>query len=944
MAYSTRIAVGLLASVSVLAFASVAGAQTAAAAPSEELEGIVVTGSRIIQNGNNMPTPVTVVSTDQLLQTTPSTVIQALTQLPVFSGGRSPITQPGNSSQNNAFRTLNLRNLNANRTLVLFDGQRVPPTSPNGEVNADFVPSMLLKRVDVVTGGASAVYGSDAVAGVVNFITDRGFNGLKFNAQFGVSELNDGEEYKFGIAGGTDLFGGRGHIMGSYEYFNSPGIFNKLKRQWGANVWSMQGAGTAANPFRLVKNTRLNATSFQGNFTNVAGNGPLRDMVFRSNGVLSPFSHGTPTGSSAVESGGDGGYFYNASMQSLYQSDLAYGRFDFDVSDKVRFYAQATGMLSHNKNNHETNEIRNLRISPTNAFLAPQYQQAATAAGITTLTFSKMMTQAPAKQPDTYTRGYMAAFGFEGEVFDDWRWDVKYLNSQNQQRTRNNANPNNGKLFAAMDAVRAPNGTIVCNVTLTHPSLYPGCVPINFFGTTSESFEAIDYVLDVTHYVANTKMDTLAASFAGSPASTWAGEIGVAVSAEWRKLTYELKSDAQPLPLDCTGLRFNCTQGTTLRFQSNVLANRSEVSQSVKEVAGEVSVPLLKDVAFANSFLINGAVRYTDYDTSGTVTTWKLGADWDVNDWIKIRATRSLDIRAPSINELFAPRLINPAGVTDVHTGIVGQAPFITDPNPDLVPEEAKTWTAGIVLRPTFIPRFSLSFDWYKISIANAITNIQGQNPTIQNICEASNGTSPFCDLIQRPLPFSNRTPANFVTAFFSKPQNAQTQKTNGFDIEANWSTPVLEGTMFDGNLALRGLLTHQPDLKSIQFPGAPVLDSGGVQNLSKTRITAFAKYTRGDFTFDVQQRWNEGVWYNSDPALVYAEKPTKDYFVTNVTFGYKRNQVDYYLSIQNLFDRQPTPFGNVGGASGVPGLFGGFIPGEEVVGRYYTVGLRLRR
>jgi outer membrane receptor protein involved in Fe transport len=926
---------GLMTGASLLALSSPALAQSA---DGGQVEEIVVTGSRVIQNGNNMPTPVTVVSTEQLLQTVPSTVVAGLQQMPVFAGGRSPTTNPGNSSQNNAFRTLNLRSLGANRTLVLFDGRRVPPTSPNGEVNADFVPSLLLQRVDVVTGGASAVYGSDAVAGVVNFVTDRSFNGLKFNAQYGISQKGDGEETKIGIAGGMPLFGGRGHIEGSYEYFNSPGIFTKLDREWGKNVITVQGAGSNANPYRLVYNTRLNATSFLGNFTNVASNGPLRDMVFRQNGVLDRFQHGLPTSVTTVESGGDGGYFYNASLQSLFQSDLAFGRFDYDISDNVHFYTQVTGMLTHNKNNHETNEVRNLLVSSSNAFLAPQYQQAAQAAGVQTLTFSKMMQQAPVKQPETYTRGYMAQFGLEGTI-NDWRWDISYVNSQNQQRTRNNANPNNGKLFAAMDAVRAPDGRVVCNVELTHPGLYPGCVPINFFGPTSESAEALNYVLDVTKYVAKTKMDNVGASIAGSPFSTWAGEVGVAVSAEYRKMTYQLSSNAQPLPLDCTGLRFNCRQGTTLRFQSNVLADRSQVSQAVKEAAGEINVPLLKDVPFAQSFMVNGAVRYTDYDTSGEVTTWKLGADWDINDQISIRATRSRDIRAPSLNELFAPQLINPAGVTDLHTGIVGQAPFVTDPNPGLAPEVAKTWTAGVVFRPSFIPRFSLAIDWYKIAIGNAITNIAGQDPTIQGICEASNGTSPFCALIQRPLPFSDRSSANFVTAFYSRPQNAQTVTTKGIDFEANYSAPL-----FGGNLALRGLVTHQPDFITIQFPGAPVLDAGDTPGQSAWRVTAFAKYTYNNFSLDVQQRWWRGTGWNSNKSLVYAEPRLQNMAYTNVTVGYRLAQTDLYFSVQNLFNKQPTPYGNIGGSSGVPGLFGGFIPGEDTIGRFYTVGLRLRR
>jgi hypothetical protein len=253
--------------------------------------------------------------------------------------------------------------------------------------------------------------------------------------------------------------------------------------------------------------------------------------------------------------------------------------------------------------------------------------------------------------------------------------------------------------------------------------------------------------------------------------------------------------------------------------------------------------------------------------------------------------------------------------------------------------EVAKTWTAGLVYRPSFIPRFSLAVDWYKIAIGNAITTIQGQDPTIQNTCEASNGASPFCDLIKRPLPFSDRSPANFVTAFFSRPQNAQTLTTTGVDFEANYSTPLL-----GGDLAVRGLATYQPDLVSVRYPGAPRLDSADTPGLPKWRATAFVKYTYGDLSIDVQQRWTQGTGWNADPSLVYAEGRLQAMAYTNLTVSYQVERTQYFLSVQNLFDKQPTPYGNIGGSSGVPGLFGGFVPGEDTIGRYFTVGLRYRR
>ncbi len=940
------LAVGLLAGVSTLALTSLASAQTTAPAAGT-VEEVVVTGSRIITNGNNMPTPVTVVTTQQLLQTVPRTVVEGLQQLPVFSGTRNQTTQPGNGGGNGVGRNLNLRNVGATRTLVLFDGMRVPPTTQGGEVNADFVPSMLLQRIDVVTGGASAVYGSDAVAGVVNFVTDRNYNGFKFDAHYGISKFGDAKEVKIGVAGGTDLFGGRGHIEGSYEYFNSPGVFTKLDRKWAQKVYSVQGAGTAAAPVRLVENTRLTRSSTLGLISGVgntnAGN-PLRDMVFRQNGVLDKFQHGTAIpGTTAVESGGDGAYFYNASLQNLFQSDLGFARFDYDITDSVHFYMQGTGMLSHVQNNHETVETTAVTLSATNAFLAPQYQQAMLAANRNTFSFQKFITQVDAKSPESYIRAYMSTVGFDGDIAG-YKWNVGYLKSANQQHTRLNRNINNGRFIAAADAVRAPDGRIVCNVTLTNPSLYPGCVPINLFGPTSESAEALNYVLGTTKFETTTKMDTFSGSITGSPFATWAGDVGVAVSAEWRKLTYQLLSSVgDNAKLDCTGLRFNCTTGTTNRWLNDVRADRTEVSQSVKEAAGEVNVPLLRDRAFAESFIVNGAVRVTDYSNSGTVVTWKGGADWDINSQITFRGTRSRDIRAPNLTELFGTRSVTPAGPSiDVHIGDTpaGIVSLITDSNPDLKPEVATTWTAGVVLRPAFIPRFSLAIDWYKINIKDAIAGISGRDLVIQRICEESGGASPTCAQAIRPLPFSNRTTANYATGWITKPQNLALFNTNGIDFEANYAFDALGGAF-----TTRVLGTYQPTSKQENFPGAIVLNSAGSAGQPTWRVSAFVRYSRGPWTVDVQERWWSSTKWNPDPTIVYNVKgdlPAVAY--THATLGYTMGPASFFFSVQNLFNKQPTPYGAFGGASTVPGLFGGFYNGEDTIGRYYTFGVRIRR
>ena len=206
------------------------------AAQEGEDSPIVVTGSRIVRNGNSAPTPVTVVSAEQLAATTPTNIPDALNKLPAFTGSRSPNTiatgtNPGTGNY------LNLRAFGTQRTLILLDGRRVPPTSYDGTVNVDVLPQALMQRVDVVTGGASAVYGSDAVTGVVNFVLDKRFEGLKGVAQGGISSRNDDESWKVGLAGGISLFGGRGHLIGSVEHTDRQGIPSKFDRPYGEGIY-----------------------------------------------------------------------------------------------------------------------------------------------------------------------------------------------------------------------------------------------------------------------------------------------------------------------------------------------------------------------------------------------------------------------------------------------------------------------------------------------------------------------------------------------------------------------------------------------------------------------------------------------------------------------------------------------------------------------------------
>src|SRR5438105_1465345 len=233
----------LMCAASVVALTAAARAQESA-----NVEQVTVTGSRVISDITLSPTPITTVSADQLQATTPTNIPDALSKLPDFIGGASPRSQ-NNGQNNNSGNTLSLRNLGAIRTLVLLDGKRVAPSNRDGTVNVDALPQMLMSRVDVVTGGASAVYGSDAVAGVVNFILDKKYDGFKYDINAGISKYDDAAEERIGIAWGTELFGGRGHYEMSVRAFQQD-MIPIAARPYGYqnNAWVEAGNGSAATP------------------------------------------------------------------------------------------------------------------------------------------------------------------------------------------------------------------------------------------------------------------------------------------------------------------------------------------------------------------------------------------------------------------------------------------------------------------------------------------------------------------------------------------------------------------------------------------------------------------------------------------------------------------------------------------------------------------------
>jgi len=951
-----RMKLMLLGSISLAAISQSAFAQDAASTDNPDNSGeIVITGTRITSNGDNLPTPVTVATTESLLKTSPSNIPDGLKKLPIFALSRGTANL-NNPTDNFTGNYLNLRGFGINRNLILLDGHRMAPTSYTGAVDTNVIPQMLLQRVDVVTGGASAVYGSDAVSGVVNFILNKKFTGLKVEGQVGTTtDYGDARSWRAGVAYGTDFAGGRGHFMASFEHFQQDGIDDKESRPNGAAIYAVAGSGTSADPFRLITNARNSAIDFKGTVYNPADFSVYRN--FGANGTLGLPTFGTPQ-TGPLFSGGDGFYGKGSSATADLKTDQAFARFDYDITDSITFYAQGNYAKAHTFNNFYPNLIFPMVVPTTNAFLPAATQTALnTLNGFPGFFFARVF-DAPqyALGVKADSESWLAAAGLNGKAGGlDWKVHYQHGVSTTVNTQVNNILP--GNLAASLDAVDeglakggAASGKIVCRVSVTNPSVYPGCVPLNAFGASAASQSAaLDYITGDNNNVPQFTMDNIEASLSGTAFDNWAGPVRFAISGElrWLKLGVTTNSPSGVFA-DCTGLSpFMCTPGVTPVYRDAQITPIS-VSESVKEVAFETDIPLFKDTS-VGSLNLNAAVRYTDYSISGGVTTWKVGGDWQITDSLRLRATRSRDIRAPSLYELFQPATNARSGYQDLHTGTsgTGTVAIQTVGNSSLVPEKADTLTFGAVWHPQSIPGLSVAIDYYRIKINNAISLVDGRQQSIQKLCEDSGGTSAFCSLYVRPNAFSDKSAANFPSLVKLTTLNASSVKTWGIDGEINYTFTVGN----EGRVTLRGLVGYQPELTTIFVPGAtPQYGSGaaatqGTGGVPELRLTGFISYSNPSWSFDLQERWRSSLKWDADRTLVFNIPDVPSVAYTDVTLTYnigKSKDRQLFLSVQNLFNKNP-PVYLTSGTSGTPAFSFPAVSGDDIIGRYITAGVRLK-
>jgi outer membrane receptor protein involved in Fe transport len=959
---------------------------TTTATPSDDTT-IVVTGSRLFTTTMDTPVPVTAVKAEELKAMDPVSLIASVSQLPQFYANQTPnasafFTRAGTG-------TLNLRGLGVNRTLTLLNGRRFPSSSAFGGVDINAFPEAMIKSIETVTGGASAAYGTDAVAGVTNFLLDTEFKGLQASLQGGITSRGDARNWQGSVAFGADL-GPRGHILLAGTRAEQDGVHNYNGRDWYRSVGALQING--------IWTDYANVHSSNGSFDGVivSPNAALNGLIFDRTGATHPFQLGaTSTGavgtSGARTVGGDGDDLGNE-VNTIWPDTDRYSAFayaDYDVTDNITVFGQYVRGYNHQfqyntpRGYFLANPQGTITIYSGNPYLPANVQALMTQNNLATIQLRRLGSIEDIGQAyfedkttqDVGTAGFSAKIGGgAGAFMSGWKVDGYYQYGRSR-RVWDQYALRLDRVYAALDAVKDASGNIVCRVSTfaAGAAAFPGCQPLNLFGRGRASPAAVDYVLgndpgqhvDTPLYFANlgytgerlvydapvpkrnltTFTQHLAElSMHGDLMEGWAGPISLAVGGSYRKESiYQVVEDTTNQPSD-----FDTKPYTVVKCDSATLGLRgvpvgdcannavgfqfSKVSNiqgdsTVKEAFGELLVPLVKDQPWMQSATLDGAVRWANYSGAGDIWAYKVGLDLTYSDEVRVRATYSRDVRAGNLSERF-DKTGGAANVDDPRTSVQESIPVTTfsGGNPNIKPEKADTFTAGVVLRPNFAPGLSASVDWYRVEIRGAIGRV-GLNEVLRR-CLVDKEDQ-FCQLVT----LVNDVPTNVGDQYV----NVAKSNVQGIDFELDYHTRL---RMFGGGMesldgrVLASYLINRSDTGAptptnptgavTRFDGVTGLapDSGAPGLYPSFKANANVTYRNGPFTGFLQARLigaglrarliggapaREGtnIAENNVPAVVYLDaRVAYDFDIAGA-------DIEMFASATNLLDRSPPVTGS---------------------------------
>lgn len=913
----------------------------------EPIGEVTVTGSRIERDGMVTPTPVTSIYSGDLQAMGPGALVDALVQLPQFLNNDTPQTQAFGTGGAAGASFLNLRGVGSSRTLILLDGRRIVPTTRTGAVDVALLPRTLIERVEVVTGGASAAYGSDAVSGVVNVLLDRRADGLKLRAQTGISERGDAANNEWSATWGTPI-GERSHFLFAGELARTDGIRGYSSREWFGS-WAAIGNPDPAGPAEIVvRDARARGYTYGGLITR----GPLAGTQFLEGGVPAPFIAGalatstSQSGGSGVDPGRDLVW-----IQPDQTHGSAFAKYETGWEGGATFFAQT--LLGYSDNAYDKDPASEwgpweATIYADNAYLPASIRGAMQSAGIDRFPLGRMSTDLGPSRVHNRSRLLSSTVGFGLPLADGvWQVDGYFQVGRNRAQLEYTDAVRIDRVYRAFDSVRDPvSGRIVCRSTLSFPQ--DGCVPANPFGAGSISDAARAWITEgSSEQDQQVSQDAAELKVQGGAFELPAGTMSLALGSAWRHESVDNQLRRSPAELDGLIVLPASLEGyrglpDAYDWQPNIfertLYSTVRGGYSVWELFTESVWPLLRGAPGLRRLDLNTALRYAYYSGSGGVLAWKGGLDWRVSSEVRLRITSSRDVRAGSLAERF-DATGSGSNITDPF--IAGSPSYamaaVRSGNPHVEPEKARTLTFGGVYQPAFVPALSMSADYYDIRIADAIGSLGAQ--AILDRCFAGNAT--FCGFVVR-------SPTNgLVTSINNSYLNIAEARSRGIDAELAWRQRV---RLFGGDegMALRIFANRVLEASTTSI-AAPTVDRAGQTGLSggapRWQANLTVAYERGPLQLTVQERLVSPGTYNA----TYGQNDIDDNRVSGAAYtnlrmswrwGREPGSFLLFANVTNLFDRNPPlapDWGFVGSTHTNEGLF-------DVLGRRYTLGVRLRR
>lgn len=1014
---------GLAAVLSAVASAPAAAQSDVETGPLEE---VVVTGSRIQRRDYNSQSPLVTISSDNFETTSEISIDQYLAKLPQFGAGRGQLTDAGNvqstPTSSPGIATINMRGLGSNRSLVLIDGRRTQPANASLVVDLNTIPAAAIDSVEIITGGAAATYGADAVAGVLNFKIKSKFDGAAFDAQYGATEAGDGAQTKISALLGGSAADGRFNGMLGLTYSKRDVVYSR-DRDFYIDAWSDPDTAGAAFPYFggfAPQTSSARATQAAVNSVFTAKGFSAGDVLNSATIYFNPgattagatlFSVAPGAVSGAAAPGYTGDLFpkYKYLTNGTLASNNTVGMVSLPL-ERYSIFASANYELNGNIELYSQVKYDQFETSTRSAAVPAVNQWSVTvpydashpvpaefatlldsrSSPTSTWTLNKILTYLGPEGLDTNTNTYEVLLGARGEMgYSDWSYDLFWSHGRTYIV---NDYIGFGDLARYQALINLPNyGVVTDAITgpLTNFRLgrAASCTSgLNPFVTTPISQDCIDIISEEVKNTTDVIQDQVELNIQGRLLEVPAGEARFAAGADWRSNEFKYLPDSA---IDTT----NITSTTLGLFDTTKTSGAIEVA----EVYGELLVPIVRDLPYARLVTLNAGYRYSDYDTeTGGVSTWKTTGDWEVVDWFTIRGGFQAANRAPNVAELFQPPTFLTVGWSDhdpcsnitratfgnvssnpdraqvqalctalasgfpITSSYVGNQPVYfplgrdqQQGNPALQPEQADTWTIGMVFRSPFdtdyLRNLTLAFDYYNISIDGAIA-VKGTQDIYRD-CFNADGTNPSYDPNYTACTKIIRSDTTgFWLATIAEFENLSSIATTGFDAQLEWNTALPEAFNnifnmpgdFFANIGVNYTDTYEVQTIS-EAPVFDYADASGGPNGAVFKWKLFASFGANVGPVTLNTNWrhlpevrNVALVTNSASTAL----PTPAYDLFDLSGKWTINETfEVRGGIDNLLDSEPPRVGVIPSTTSAAGTTDG--ASYDILGRRFYIGLR---